>query len=85
MGSKSPSIASLLLPLLLIIFTLSSEFGVVESTGRKLSYYVPPSRIVFTPGSPSCGSSPASSVFSSKYWTRPCRRARPPGTNIPRP
>lgn len=36
MGSKSPSIASLLLPLLLIIFTLSSKVGVVESIGRKL-------------------------------------------------
>ena len=36
MGSKSPNIVALVLPLLLILYTLSSQVEVVESTGRKL-------------------------------------------------
>lgn len=39
MVSKSPNIASLVLPLLLIIFTLSSQVEHVESMGRKLGEY----------------------------------------------
>ncbi|ESQ28836.1 hypothetical protein EUTSA_v10019360mg [Eutrema salsugineum] len=84
MGLKSSNIAALVLPLLFILFTLSSQVGVVESTGRKLTFYGPPKRVVWTPPSNSCGTSPAA-ILSSKYWTRgqPCRRPRPPGTNIP--
>ncbi|ANM58205.1 transmembrane protein [Arabidopsis thaliana] len=82
MGSKSPNIVALVLPLLLILYTLSSQVEVVESTGRKLAFWGNP--IVWTPHSNSCGGSPAS-VFASSKWTtgRPCRRSRPPGTNIP--
>lgn len=36
MGLKSANIVALVLPLLLILFTLSSQVHVVESTGRKL-------------------------------------------------
>ncbi|KAG7585869.1 hypothetical protein ISN45_Aa02g012190 [Arabidopsis thaliana x Arabidopsis arenosa] len=82
MGLKSANIVALVLPLLLILFTLSSQVDVVESTGRKLAFWGNP--IVWTPHSNSCGGSPAS-VFSSSKWTtgQPCRRSRPPGTNIP--
>jgi len=37
---KSPNIAAFMLPLLLILFTLSSQLKVVESTGRKLGKFL---------------------------------------------
>lgn len=40
MGSKSPNISALVLPLLLILFTLSSQLEVVECTGRKLCKFL---------------------------------------------
>lgn len=40
MGSKSPNIAALVLPLLLILFSLSSQARLVESSGRKLGKYL---------------------------------------------
>ncbi|CAN8238207.1 unnamed protein product, partial [Cochlearia groenlandica] len=56
MGSKSPNILALVLPLLFfILFALSSHVMVVESIGRKLAW----APIVWTPGSLSCGASPA--------------------------
>ncbi|XP_010415089.1 PREDICTED: uncharacterized protein LOC104774203 [Camelina sativa] len=76
MGSKSPSVAALVLPLLLILFTLSSQIEVVESTGRKLSWWFTGTPIVYTPPSRSCGTSPA--VYTSK-WRRPRPCRLPPG------
>ncbi|EOA35963.1 hypothetical protein CARUB_v10021224mg [Capsella rubella] len=77
MGSKSPSIAALVLALLLILFTLTSHVEVVESSGRKLAWGFSGTPIVYTPPSRSCGTSPA--VFTSS-WRRPCRL--PPGGGI---
>ncbi|EOA35958.1 hypothetical protein CARUB_v10021218mg [Capsella rubella] len=78
MGSKSPSIAALVLPLLLLVLiTLCSQVEVVESTGRKLAWVFSGTPIVYTPPSRSCGTSPA--VFTSR-WRRPRRPCRlPPG------
>jgi len=36
MGLMSPNIAAFVLPMLLVLFTISSQVEVVESTGRKL-------------------------------------------------
>ncbi|XP_010415088.1 PREDICTED: uncharacterized protein LOC104701147 [Camelina sativa] len=82
MSFTSLKIAALVLPLLLVLFILSSQVEVVESTGRKLAFWGKP--IVWTPPSNSCGASPAAAIESSKWTTgRPCRRSHPPGTNIP--
>ncbi|EOA34822.1 hypothetical protein CARUB_v10022400mg, partial [Capsella rubella] len=73
-------LGALVLPLLLILFTLSSQVEVVESRDRKLAFWEKP--IVWTPPSNSCGAFPAA-IESSKWTTgRPCRHSRPPGTNI---
>ncbi|AAB60905.1 hypothetical protein AtNW77_Chr1g0065841 [Arabidopsis thaliana] len=80
MGMKSPNIAAFMLPLLLILFTLSSQLKVVESTGRKLAWGFSGTPIVYTPPSRSCGTSPA--VFTSK-WRRPRPCRLPPGSYIP--
>uniref|UniRef100_A0A1J3HH84 Transmembrane protein n=3 Tax=Noccaea caerulescens TaxID=107243 RepID=A0A1J3HH84_NOCCA len=81
MVSKSPNIASLVLPLLLIIFTLSSQVEHVESMGRKLAWGFNGAPIVYTPPSIACGASPAAIMASEWRPRRPCRR--PPGTYIP--
>ncbi|CAH8257025.1 unnamed protein product [Arabidopsis lyrata] len=80
MGSKSTNISALLLTLLLILFTLSSQLEVVECTGRKLSWGFSGTPIVYTPPSRSCGTSPA--VFTWK-WRRPRPCRLPPGSYIP--
>ncbi|KAG7650659.1 hypothetical protein ISN45_At01g055960 [Arabidopsis thaliana x Arabidopsis arenosa] len=72
MGSKtSTNMVALLLYLLILIFTLSSQVKVVEATSRKLANGRP---IVWTPASRSCGASHA----SWKKNNGPCKR--PPRT-----
>ncbi|KAG7650656.1 hypothetical protein AtNW77_Chr1g0065821 [Arabidopsis thaliana] len=83
MGLMSPNIAAFVIPMLLVLFTISSQVEVVESTGRKLSWAFNGAPIVFTPPSSSCGGSPAAVMASEWMPRRPCRRTRPPGTNIP--
>ncbi|KAF8106026.1 hypothetical protein N665_0148s0014 [Sinapis alba] len=81
MGSKSPNIAAVVLPLLLILFTLSSRARLVESTGRKLAAWgFGGAPIIWTPPSNSCGASPAV-WYPNPTNRRPCRR--PPGIGIP--
>ncbi|XP_009147993.2 uncharacterized protein LOC103871493 isoform X2 [Brassica rapa] len=80
MGSKSPNIAALVLPLLLILFSLSSQARLVESSGRKLAWGFGGAPIIGTPSSNSCGASPA--IWYPKPTNpRPCRRT--PGIGIP--
>ncbi|CAN7019397.1 hypothetical protein IGI04_021510 [Brassica rapa subsp. trilocularis] len=80
MGSKSPNIAALVLPLLLILFSLSSQARLVESSGRKLAWAFGGAPIIGTPSSNSCGASPA--IWYPKPTNpRPCRRT--PGIGIP--
>ncbi|XP_018484650.1 secreted transmembrane peptide 6 isoform X1 [Raphanus sativus] len=81
MGSKSLNIAALVLPLLLILFTLSSQARLVESTGRKLAVRgFGGAPIIWTPPSNSCGASPAV-WYPKPTKPRPCRRS--PGIGIP--
>ncbi|XP_018484658.1 secreted transmembrane peptide 6 isoform X2 [Raphanus sativus] len=80
MGSKSLNIAALVLPLLLILFTLSSQARLVESTGRKLVRGFGGAPIIWTPPSNSCGASPAV-WYPKPTKPRPCRRS--PGIGIP--
>ncbi|KAG2331681.1 hypothetical protein Bca52824_002861 [Brassica carinata] len=81
MGSKSSNTAAVVLPLLLILFTLSSQARLVESTGRKLAAWkFGGAPIIWTPPSNSCGASPAI-WYPKPTKRRPCRR--PPGIGIP--
>ncbi|CAN8241042.1 unnamed protein product [Cochlearia groenlandica] len=64
--------------------SLGKIVGPTNMWRPSIAFYEAPRRVVWTPPSGSCGTSPAA-LFSSKYWTRPrpCRRARPPGSRIP--
>ncbi|KAL0877300.1 hypothetical protein Bca101_027005 [Brassica carinata] len=76
MGPKTSHKVALLLPILLLILTLSSQVRVIEATSRKLVDVAASGRtIVYTPSSRSCG---ATHATWKKKKRGPCRR--PPRT-----